>query len=44
MNLPKTKTTAEMTPAERAEREARRAAIRNQILEDQRTGAKRKSK
>lgn len=37
----KTKTDAEMTDQERAERKTRLAALRNQILSDQRTGAKR---
>lgn len=40
MNLT-TKTNAEMTEQERAEREARRAAIREQIINDQATGTKR---
>lgn len=39
-----TKTNAEMTPQERAEREARRAATRQQILADQASGAKRDKK
>lgn len=39
-----TKTNAEMTDQERAEREARRAATRQQILADQASGAKRDEK
>lgn len=38
------KTNDELTPEELAERNARRAAIREQILNDQRTNAKRDKK
>lgn len=41
MHLPQTKTDAEMTDQERARRAAERAAIRAQIMADQRTNAKR---
>lgn len=43
MNLT-TKTSAEMTDQERAEREARRAATRAQMMADQQSGAKRSKK
>lgn len=39
-----TKTNAEMTEQERAEREARRVAIRSQIVQDQAANAKRDAK
>lgn len=44
MELPQTKTDAEMTPAERTGRTERRAATRAQILADQATNAKRDGK